>query len=73
MDDLISRQAAIDHLRLIIDATSMDSRYDMGFVDGLEFCINHLSTMPAVQPQPEWEELLVICDNCGHAIRVKRH
>ena len=20
-----------------------------------------------------WEELLVICDNCGHAIRVKRH
>ena len=27
--------------------------------------------MPSVQP--EWEELLVICDVCGHAIRVKRH
>ena len=23
--------------------------------------------------QPEWDELLVICDVCGHAIRVKRH
>lgn len=23
--------------------------------------------------QPEWEELLVICDVCGHAIRVRRH
>ena len=23
--------------------------------------------------QPEWEELLVICDNCGHAIHVKQH
>ena len=22
--------------------------------------------------QPEWEELLVICDNCGHAIHVKQ-
>ena len=59
--DLIDRQAAIDHWRLIIDATSMDSRYNMGFVDGLEFCINHLSTMPAVQPQPEED-----CDTCKH-------
>lgn len=25
-----------------------------------------------VSAQPEWEELLVICDNCGHAIHVKR-
>ena len=27
---------------------------------------------PLLPVQPEWEELLVICDNCGHAIRVKR-
>lgn len=48
--DCISRQDAIDHWRLIIDATSTDSRYNMGFVDGLEFCISHLSTMPSAQP-----------------------
>ena len=22
--------------------------------------------------EPDWEEILVICDNCGHAIHVKR-
>ena len=49
--DCISRQDAIDHWRLIIDATSTDSRYNMGFVDGLEFCISHLSTMPSAQPE----------------------
>lgn len=56
MDDLISRQAAIEHWRLIIDATSTDNEYNMGFVDGLEFCISHLSTMPSAQP--EW------CSDC---------
>ena len=49
--DCISRQAAIDHWRLIIDATNTDSGYNMGFVDGLEFCISHLSTMPSAQPE----------------------
>lgn len=52
--DAISRQAAIDHWRLIIDATNTDSRYNMGFVDGFEFCISHLSTMPSAQPEPQW-------------------
>lgn len=58
MKDLIERQAAIDHWRLIIDATNTDSRYNMGFVDGLEFCISHLSTMPSAQPED--------CDTCKH-------
>ena len=57
MDDLISRQAAIDHWRLIIDATNTDSRYNMGFVDGLEFCISHLSTMPSAQPEISCSEI----------------
>ena len=51
MDDL-TRQAAINHWQAIIDATNESDRYNMGFVDGLEFCINHLSTMPSAQP--EW-------------------
>ena len=49
--DCISRQDAIDHWRLIIDATNINSRYNMGFVDGLEFCINHLITMPSAQSE----------------------
>ena len=57
MDDLISRQQAIDHWRLIIDATNTDSRYNMGFVDGLEFCISHLSTMPSAQPEISCSEI----------------
>ena len=34
--------------------------------------IIHLVRDMAPSAQPEWEELLVICDVCGHAIRVKR-
>ena len=29
-----------------------------------------LDELPTIEP--DWNELLVICDNCGHAIRVKR-
>ena len=49
MDDLISRQTAIEYCKHIIDATDTDGKYNLGFVDGLEFCINHLSTLPSVQ------------------------
>ena len=51
--DCIYRQAAIDHWRSIIDATDGGDRYDMGFNDGLEFCISDLSTMPSAQPKIE--------------------
>ena len=47
--DCISRQAAIDHWRSMIDATDEGDRYDIGFDDGLEFCISDLSTMPSAQ------------------------
>ena len=70
MSDLINRQAVIDHLRAIINATDDISGYNVGFIDGLEFCIDHLSTMPSALP--DWNEMLVLCDNCGHAIHVKR-
>lgn len=29
-----------------------------------------IDEMPTVEPS--WDEMLVICDNCGHAIHVKR-
>ena len=50
MNDLIDRQAAIDHWRSMIDATDEGDKYDTGFDDGLEFCISDLSTMPSAQP-----------------------
>lgn len=59
MDDTIYRQAAIDHFRLIIDATDTDSWYNMGFVDGIEFCISCLSTMPSAQPE------IIRCKDCA--------
>jgi len=74
MDDLISRQAAIEHWRLIIDATSTDSGYNMGFVDGLEFCISHLSTMPSAQPEQRYteEELRVFQHGISLSLLSKR-
>ena len=51
MDDLISRLAAIEYLQRVIDATNTDGRYNLGFIDGLEFCINHLSTMPSTRSE----------------------
>ena len=73
MDDLISRQSAIDHFRSIIDATGIAEKYNEGFVDGLEFSVAHLSTMPSVQPEPAvWlmdgivhGEVMHRCSECG--------
>lgn len=68
MDDLISRQAAVEYFQRIIDATNTDGRYNLGFIDGLEFCINHLSTMPSIQPEQKkgkWIDLGVYeCSVC---------
>ncbi len=61
MKKLIDADAAIDHWRHIIDATSTDSGYNTGFVDGLEFCISHLSTMPSVQPEVTEEAVKEYC------------
>ena len=59
-DDTISRQAAIDEAYEII-------------IDGQKFEVVQVETLmglPSVQP--DWNEMIVICDCCGHAIHVKR-
>lgn len=74
MDDLISRQAAIEYFQRITDATNTDGRYNLGFIDGLEFCINHLSTMPSAQPEQKKGKWIVTgtfddfvkCSCCGY-------
>lgn len=60
MDDLIRRQ---DVLALSKDVT-------------LKNCAKHrcvdtteINLLPSVQP--DWNEMIVICDCCGHAIHVK--
>lgn len=35
---------AIQHFRNIVEATDTEEKYNEGFVDGLEFCISHLSS-----------------------------
>lgn len=59
MDDYISRQAALDVARAELDG---GTPYDIP---------GKIERLPAAQ-SANWNELLVICDNCGHAIRVKK-
>ena len=36
---------AIEHFRNTIESINTEEKYNEGFVDGLEFCISHLSSM----------------------------
>ena len=40
------------------------------WADAYNECADMVDDMPSVQP--DWNEMLVICDCCGHAIHVKR-
>ena len=62
MNDAISRQAAYD---------TLTEYYNLRTETQRESLKEALSRVPTAQP--EREELLVICDVCGHAIRVKRN
>ena len=64
-DNLIIRQEAIEYFKRIIDATNTDGRYNLGFIDGLEFCIDHLSTMLSVQPEQKKGKWIDARDYCG--------
>ena len=60
-DDLIRRQ---DVLALSKDVTLKNGAKHR-CVDTTE-----INILPSVQP--DWNEMIVICDCCGHAIQVKR-
>lgn len=70
MNDLISRQAAIDAVLELIEARRGWISDASGEIRGLDAAMCEINNLPSAEP--EWEELLVICDNCGHAIHVKR-
>ena len=48
--DLISKTETAEHLRRVLDATVPVSDYDEGYIDGIEFGISTVSTMPTIQP-----------------------
>jgi len=72
--DLISRMETAEHLRRVLDATVPVSDYDEGYVDGVEFGISTVSTMPIIQPERkkgEWlpdnnnaYEMRFVCSCC---------
>ena len=48
--DLISRTETVEHLRITLGATVPITDYDDGYVDGVQFAISTVSTMPTIQP-----------------------
>ena len=54
--DLISRVETVERLRRVLDATVPITDYDEGYVDGIEFGISTVSTMPTIQPEERTEE-----------------
>lgn len=66
---LIDADALKDRLqRLARDDWSQ--RISTSYADALNEVVEMLDDAPAIEP--DWYEMLVICDNCGHAIHVKR-
>jgi hypothetical protein len=49
--DLISRMETVEHLRRMLEATVSNTDYDEGYIDGIEFGISTVSTMPPAQPE----------------------
>ena len=70
--DLISRTETVEHLRRVLEATVPNTDYDEGYIDGVQFAISTVSTMPPVQPESQKGEWIKIspaniyeCSKCG--------
>ena len=67
-DDTIRRQMAIDALK------KQQAYFPKEDAPMIYYEYNHaieaIEQLPSVQP--DWNEMVVICDCCGHAIQVKR-
>ena len=43
------------------------------YVDaGISIAIGMVCDASTIEPESDWNEIMVICDNCGHAIHAKR-
>ena len=78
MADLISRQAAIDAILAVTGNSSVRELYEHvqehGLSDmwsgGVSAAIDIIIAVPSAQP--DWTEIMIQCDNCGHMIHAKR-
>ena len=52
MDDLISKQAAIDGFYNVKVDETYCTEYDIGYNDGIDYAISKLSVMPSAQLEP---------------------
>jgi len=75
MDDLISRQMAIDALREYKTEPNIsdDESEIKGYNDGIDLTISVLSTLPSVQPERKkgkwiYNPPMYDCDQCGAEI-----
>ena len=59
MDDLISRQVAIDAFVGVKVDEECCSEYEIGYNDGIDFAVSKLSVLPSAQP--EWNNHKVAC------------
>ena len=67
--DLISRTETVEHLRRMLEATVSNTDYDEGFIDGVQFAISTVSTMPPAQPEPTDEQVAEYCKRrCLHVV-----
>ena len=59
--DLIDRQAAIKTLEKGLPSEPLKSKYTEGITVGFGLAITWIEQLPAVQPQPEWNNHTVAC------------
>ena len=51
MSDLISRAEVVEHFQRLKEASETNGQYNEGFVDGLDYCISFISTLPSAEPK----------------------
>ena len=55
------------------DKNVLEQEYLKGWEDGRKNLLEYISRLLSLpSAQSDWNELMVICDNCGHAIHVKK-
>lgn len=65
-EDAINRQEITEYLQRIVAASDTNNQYNEGFVDGIEFCITNISTIPSVAPLPKIGHWIGDkCSECG--------
>ena len=51
----------------------IDRQAAIDVVKGIDsYFAKYIEEIPSAHPETQWESIMVICDNCGHAIHVKR-